>query len=103
MVDHLYSLTVLAALASAVAASLAGVLNLRWPSTSLRWIALAGLLLAVCAGAVSFSVHLFFGHGPAAPEPMDLGGFLRIHPVYGVVALLALATVGELLCSRSPN
>jgi uncharacterized membrane protein len=100
MADALYSLTLLAALAAGVIAALAGVLTLRWPSSPLRDHAVWSGVLALCAGAVSFSVHLVFGHGPAAPEPMDLGRFLRIHLVYGVVALLILVALGALLWSR---
>ena len=98
--DRVYSLTLLVALVAGLVSALVGVLNLRWSSSLLRWIARSSGLLAVCAGAISFSVHLIFGHGPAAEEPMAFGRFLLSHPVYGVVTMLLLGTFVVLRQSR---
>jgi protoheme IX farnesyltransferase len=57
----------------------------------------AGLLL----GAASLVVHLQFGHGPGAPEPMLIGQFVRVHPAYGIVLLISLLGFGAWLLSRA--
>ncbi len=90
--DTLYSLTLLAALAAGVVSVVAAALALRWHSPRFRPVARWGGALALCSGAVSFAIHLVFGHGPAAPEPMDVGLFLHIHPAYWFVMVLVLVT-----------
>jgi len=98
--DALYSATLLAALTSAMIGAVSGALALWRPEAPWRRMASWSINLALLFGAVSFTVHLHFGHGPASPEPMDMVRFLRIHPAYGVVLLLSLFGIGAALCSR---
>lgn len=88
--DQLYSLTLLAALATAFFASLASVLNLRRSTGRGRPVAAAAAVVALLFGGLSFIVHRHFGHGPEAPEPMSIGRFLEVHPAYVVVLALSL-------------
>lgn len=100
MTDTLYSLTLLAALVSGAVGAFAGILSLCRPWPRVRWIGLRCGLLALALGVLSIGVHLHFGHGPAAPEPMALGRFLRIHPAYGAVFVLVLFAIGSWCGSR---
>jgi len=92
--DGLYSATLLVALASATIGSISSVIAFHRPHARWPRIALCCILLALLAGAFSFAVHLHFGHGAMAPEPMTVGHFLRLHPAYGVVLLLTLVAFG---------
>lgn len=92
--DGLYSASLLVALASATIGSISSIIAVSRPHARWRRVVLCCVSLALLLGAVSFTVHLHFGHGQAAPEPMAIGRFLRLHPAYGVVTLLALFAFG---------
>ena len=100
------SLTLLLALIAgglAVAAAVAGLLRPRREATaSFRAKAVAQSLAtaAIVLALVSAATHLIGGHGPESPEPMQIGEFVRGHPTYSLVAILAagallLAGVGR--------
>jgi len=90
-----YSLTLLLALLAgglAVAAAVAGLLRPRREATASFRAKTAAQGLATAAVAlalVSAASHLVGGHGPGSPEPMQLGEFVRGHPAYPLVAVLA--------------
>lgn len=46
--------------------------------------------IAVVSGIFSVTIHLVFGHGTTAGEPMEIGEFLIHHKAYWVVAVLTL-------------
>ena len=102
--DSLYSEALLAALALSVTGVLTSVFALRRPGIMLRRITMWCTILALVSGMVSFMVHLRYGHGPSALEPMGLGRFLGVHPAYIVVVMLSMfGSVATLLSrQRSP-
>lgn len=98
--DTLYSNALLAALAFSMIGVLTGVFALRRPGIMLHRITMSCTILALVSGMVSFMVHLRYGHGTRAPEPMGLGRFLGVHPAYIVVAMLLILGSVETLLSR---
>lgn len=99
MRDSLYSTTLLVALMLAAVGAGSGVIELCRPGRWSRRIALWVNVLALLVGAFSFTVHLLFGHGPTAQEPMAIFRFLRFHPAYGVVLVFSLFGLGVRLLS----
>jgi len=67
---------------------------------ALSRVALTCGVLSLVAGLVSFGVHLLFGHGASAPEPMRVFAFLGYHKAYWAVAILAALSFYSSRCAR---
>jgi hypothetical protein len=93
MTGLLHSSTLLAPVSLGCLSAVCGLVMLfakqRRLMVVVSWSAAAAFMFAV----VSFRVHIHFGHGQGAPEPMALPAFWAHHSFYLVVALLVLAPV----------
>jgi hypothetical protein len=98
--DALYSGTLFVASGLAVIGALAGVMVLCRPGRILRRTVLLCVVVALVFGVVSIAVHLWYGHGPGTPEPMDLRRFLDVHPAYSIVVMLSSFSFLAALLSR---
>jgi len=106
-VDRLYSLSLLAALVfgGLGAFLLAWILARRGRnSAAAGHFAVASLfcfLATSFCGAISMTVHLVFGHGPGAAEPMAALQFFSYHKAYWLVpALAVLSLLSTIIASR---
>jgi hypothetical protein len=90
-----YSPLLLAAGVAAVAALLLGAavrVGLH-RARLVQWVPLASGLSLLALGAAA-ALHLFLGHGPGSPEPMDPLSFFGGHPAVILIAALALLALG---------
>lgn len=114
--DLAYSVTLIVALIAGVLALLRGFLALRRRNAhgsagqSSRDRPQGGraiygvLILGTLSLASSVVVHLLWGHGPAAPAPMDLGRLLREHEAFSVAAIvLALGCMLNAYAATRPR
>jgi len=59
--------------------------------------------IGVIAGILSVTIHLVFGHGGDAAEPMGAGEFFMNHKAYWLVAVLVLLSFLGPAISEEPN
>lgn len=91
----LYAWLLTAAVAAAAIAVLLGT-AIRLDQFGARLVQWPSLLAALSIGLVVVAAvyHLFTGHGPGSPEPLEPIGFLVEHQALAVIVAVALLALG---------